>query len=1115
MKPFNYIFLLLLICASCYSQGEANNWYFGNGAGIKFMPDGSVVPLSGGQIFTLEGCSSISNSDGDLLFYSDGRNVWDRNHVIMPNGNYNAGTGLLGDPSSTQSAIIVPKPGNPNIYYIFTVDEPHNDNAAVFPDQNTNTGPDQDDGFNNGLTYSVVDLSITGNNGSIGNVTTRNVFLTTYDPLANSEAKYKCSEKITAVKNNNGSGYWVITHFVDKFYAFKIDSNGVDLNPVISVIGPTVSVNGYRRNSIGYLKSSPDGRKIAIAHNQLGNTTGGTTENGQVLLHDFNNSTGVVSNSITVINGGNPYGVEFSADSKKLYATNGLNNSSISRLIQFDLTVSPLTPVIIEESNASPGALQLGPNKKIYRANSSSQSNISSHIGVINQPEINGLACNYQQMGVPLIYGTSSLGLPPFITSVFNTSILVSNTCFGDATQFSIPENPNLESIVWDFGDGTTSSQLSPTHVYGAPGDYTVTVTVTVGGAPITNEQIITIHEVPTAVPLPNQILNQCDDDGDQIYTFDFSTLSGLILGSQDPTFYEVKYFLTNQDAIDDSNAVNSTSFTNTTPVFEIYARVTNKNNQLCYDITNFTVNVFKGPVINSLTDYNLCDDTSDGNAANGQTTFNLSLLNNGILGTQNAGEFTISYHLNQNDADLDTNPQPLSFYNTIPFQQPLVVRIENNLNSNCYTTSVFNLIVNPLPNAVPAQLTQCDFQLNPDGFTTFNLSEANSTLTGNNPNYSTEFYAQGNPTALNPIYTNIQNPQILTVHVIDNSTGCYAATTLTLTVNTNPTTHVPLRKCDDDGTEDGFTEFNLSDAGFEQPGNTTNYYLSSNDALLEENEIGQPVNFTNTVADTQQIYVRIENGNDCIGINVIDLFVDPLPNIDIDDEAVFCLNQPTVPVTLDAGIGLQNPNLFTYLWSPGGETTPSIDVLASGTYTVTVTNSLNCFKERTIVVKDSDIAVIESVYVLDLSDNNTITIYVQGDEDEFEYSLDSPTGPFQSSNHFENVTPGIHTVYVNDIDGCGVIPKEILVLGIPKFFTPNGDGYNDTWKIIGMEQGFYTNSKIYIFDRYGKLLKQMAPNGEGWNGIFNGQPLPSTDYWYMLNLEDGRTVKGHFTLKR
>jgi hypothetical protein len=197
-----YLLLLLLFFTFvANAQGEATNWYFGNFAGLKFMPDGSVIPLSDGQIVTTEGCSSISDSSGNLLLYTDGKTVWDRNHIIMPNG-----VDLFGDPSSTQSGIIIPKPNNPNIYYIFTVDEPHQENAAVYPNGFTGSYvsqpgtnvPTDDDGFNNGFNYSIVDLSVIGSNGSMGDVISKNTQLITYDTNPNGqEIKFKCSEKIT------------------------------------------------------------------------------------------------------------------------------------------------------------------------------------------------------------------------------------------------------------------------------------------------------------------------------------------------------------------------------------------------------------------------------------------------------------------------------------------------------------------------------------------------------------------------------------------------------------------------------------------------------------------------------------------------------------------------------------------------------------------------------------------------------------------------------------------------------------------------------------------------------------------------------------------------------
>jgi len=132
-----------------------------------------------------------------------------------------------------------------------------------------------------------------------------------------------------------------------------------------------------------------------------------------------------------------------------------------------------------------------------------------------------------------------------------------------------------------------------------------------------------------------------------------------------------------------------------------------------------------------------------------------------------------------------------------------------------------------------------------------------------------------------------------------------------------------------------------------------------------------------------------------------------------------------------------------------------------------------------------------------------------------YQYSLDLPNGPFQDSNYFENVVPGVHMVYVYDTHGCGIVSKKISVLKIPAFFTPNADGTNDTWDIIGISPNFFASSKIYIFDRFGKLLADVDPKGAGWDGNYNGHPLPANDYWYLVKLETGRTIRGHFSLLR
>lgn len=1111
--------LILFFSAASFAQKEANNWFFGNHAGIKFNDDGSVSILPGSQMTTNEGCSTISDPDGNLLFYTDGRTVWDRNHIIMPNANYNGGTGLMGDPSSTLSGIIVPKKDNPNIYYVFTVDEPHHTNASAYPNQyigdynesgSIQFQPAADDGFNNGLNYSIVDLSVTGTNGSIGDVTTSNVHLLTYDPDNIEEAKYKCSEKITAVKNHNGTGFWVIAHFIDKFYAFFVDENGVSSNPVITTINPVVTTAGYRRNAIGCFKASPDGNYLAIAHQQLGNVTGGNDTNGCVYLYNFDNETGVVSNPQLIVNNVNPYGIEFSAQSKKLYA------SVESAVYQFNLLSADIPASLVNIAFKTGTAMQLGPNGKIYKT-----VNGSSTLDVINNPEEDGVACNYVSNGVVLESGTNGIfGLPPFITSLFSASIKFEHTCLGDATEFQLEVNNNFDTVSWDFGDGATpSTDTEPTHIYAATGTYNVVATITREGETSNVSREVTIHEVPVATTPP--ALTECDPDNNGTASFTLSDNNAAILGTLSPTQFTVKYFLSQADA--DANTVtplNTTSYSNTSNPQTIWARVQNNSNALCYSATSFQILVSNTPTLGEDT-IEICDDDTDGNDVNGQATFNLNNLTTQWV--QSTG-FTTTYYASEPDAAVPQNPLPQNYYNTSPNSQVIYGRIVNDTYPDCFAILPVTLVVNPLPdNVQDAVLIQCDPGFAPDGFTQFNLTEANGQYTNGDANISVAYYvddvaAQAGTNPITGAFTNTVNPQTISAVVTNTITGCLRILPLELSVTANVFDAVEIERCDDDGAEDGLAEFDLTTAGFETPSTTVVYYANLTDALMELNAVPAPTAYTNTTATQQSIYARIEENNACMAVREIILHVRPLPNIETEDIATVCLNTKDY-IQLDADITINAQN-YSYLWSTG-QTTRFISINQPGVYSVTVTDVTHatlCSKVRTITVVPSNIAHIDDIVVVDLTENNTITVYASptgGVDTSYLYSLDRPNGPWQESPYFENVEPGIHTLYVYDVNGCGVVDEQVSVLAIPKFFTPNGDGINDYWHITGINGSDFNNSKIFIFDRYGKLLSDVKATGSGWDGRYNGHDMPSTDYWFLLNLEDGRTIRGHFSMVR
>ncbi|MBT8385158.1 MAG: hypothetical protein KJO83_05565, partial [Bacteroidia bacterium] len=272
----NRVFLIILclfVFKISLAQKEASHWFFGENAGLNFNT-GFPVPTLEGSLNTLEGCATISDKKGELLFYTDGTTVWNRMHDEMPSGNT-----LRGNSSSSQSAIIVPKPGDINIYFIFTVDW---------------------SGGEHGLNYYTVDMNLDNGLGDL--ISVDNV------PLFTNLLPSPTSEKITAVKVLNENAYWVISLNQGRFYVYKVDQNGVNTTPIAGNRGFTPLADPR-----GYIKVSPDGTKIVTA-----NMTSG------LFIYDFDSVSGTVVNErqLDVLDYFS-YGVEFSPLSKKLYISTG------------------------------------------------------------------------------------------------------------------------------------------------------------------------------------------------------------------------------------------------------------------------------------------------------------------------------------------------------------------------------------------------------------------------------------------------------------------------------------------------------------------------------------------------------------------------------------------------------------------------------------------------------------------------------------------------------------------------------------------------------------------------------------------------------------------------
>lgn len=261
-------------------------------------------------------------------------------------------------------------------------------------------------------------------------------------------------------------------------------------------------------------------------------------------------------------------------------------------------------------------------------------------------------------------------------------------------------------------------------------------------------------------------------------------------------------------------------------------------------------------------------------------------------------------------------------------------------------------------------------------------------------------------------------------------------------------------------------------------------------------NSFTTPALSTNTTYYAQASYSTCIN-TDRTPVNII-IYTPPVVT---DETLSLCQFQK---ITLDTGI-----SGMTYLWNTGA-TSQTIDATSGGTYTVDVTSPApeNCTSRKTIIVNEHQVPQIDRIDV----NGTTAVIYLKNEADYFEYSVDGTN--FQNSNTFFEVPGGLQTAYIREKTGCGQTTQNFIVLVFPAFFTPNNDSYNDLWEVTGMEN--YPQAQVTIFDRYGKLIAQLTSSKMSWDGTLNKTPLPASDYWYALKIDDTKPVlRGHFSLKR
>lgn len=634
-----------------------------------------------------------------------------------------------------------------------------------------------------------------------------------------------------------------------------------------------------------------------------------------------------------------------------------------------------------------------------------------------------------------------------------------------------------------------------------------------------------------------------CDPDNDGFGVFDLDSVTTEITGG-DPT-YIVTYHETETNAelnISPQNSpYNNISSYNQT----LWVRVENSNiNSDCPTILELQLIVYNTPEIIDPEPLHACDDNSDGFAV-----FDITTRNNEILNGLDPTQYTITFFESETDAETPTGAisSPSNYTNSTASNQTIWIRVEDT-NTNCYSITSLELVVNPLPTAIePTPLELCDDAV-ADEYTVFDLTVKNDEITnGNAASVSISYFetltdAESETNAIDPdtAYTNTSingnshNPQTLHVRVEDMDTGCYALTTLTIRVLPNPTPTSSdnlntLEDCDNTNPGDLTEMFDLTSQETlilnGEPGVTPTYHETLADAESGSNAITNPASYNN-ISSPQTIYVRVTNDiTGCYTIVDFDIIVHPVPMPQLEESYMICVdsNGTEVVGTPIIDTGLSN-NLYTFSWNfngtpIAGATDSFYEPTEVGQYSVNITdnNTLCSFEAITGVEMSSPPTVTAEVTTDAFSDNATIVASATGTAgtiSTFEYSLDN--GPWQTSGTFSNVTYGSHIVRARDINGCGEDSIEVSVIDYPAYFTPNGDGYHDTWNIYGLAN--LGNAKIYIFDRYGKMLKQLSPSGIGWDGNYDGAPLPSSDYWFVVTYEElgiSREFRSHFTLKR
>ena len=703
-----------------------------------------------------------------------------------------------------------------------------------------------------------------------------------------------------------------------------------------------------------------------------------------------------------------------------------------------------------------------------------------------------------------------------FDLTVYNEMFL------GNQTHVDITFHLNLNDVT--IGENEIENPESFTNTLNPQTVY-VRMTNTVTGCYSTETFVINV----TTDVLQADSISLCDTESDGFEVFDLSVNDDTISVNNEP----VAYYASLQDAQNEDNPIgplHQNTFAYQSQ--EIWAR-TYDSASGCPVFASFPINLIALPNYTSANgfpdDISKCDDGFP---------FNLTIYENTVAG--NEEDFEFKYYESSQDIPNENyinNPQA---YTSTANPQTIYVHVTNTV-TGC--DAIYPFIINTVDVTVqqPEDIFICDD--NQNGLQNFNLAINDNIVNSGNPAtisyHGTENDANNNTNAIGPVYQNAQpyQPQVIWIRI--TMAECYAISSFTIGIIplpeiSNPdNSNLTIEKCDSDGTDDGSTSFDLTVHETlliaNQPDTEYLYYAGLQD-FADGNSITDPALYNNT-SNPQTIYVQLYNTvTGCYGeavpftIKVDNTITAGTPpdlwlcdsdnngiqfyNLHDNDDAATNFN-PYQSVTYHASLqdaedgtnplpalySNQQPYIPQTIWARI-ESTEGCIGYAITSFTLNI-YPLNAFD---FTIETSDF----SIY------NNSIHINIQNPEN-YEFSIDGFI--YNDVNYYNNLAPGIYTVYISSKDGCKSISQEVALLNYPKFFSPNGDGVNEYWNIHYIR--FFPDALVYIFDRYGKLIKSYRGSDYGWDGTFNGANLPATDYWFLAKFKNGREIKGHFALIR